>query len=227
MSRLFNTSLPFSHGYKHFNSLILEFYNEHRKYKIASINNHCIDFSRFGEVRVSRFIRDPRDLVISGYFYHKRAAEPWCNVPNPTNADWRVVNGNIPAQLSNGQSYASYLQTVDIEDGLICEIDFRKNHFESMAQWPDSDNILVLSYENILGNEEQIFHRLFSFYDFNTLEKTLGIYFAKRYSAGRRAGAVQHIRSPEPGQWRKHFTPRVADYFDQRHGDLLRKLGYA
>jgi Sulfotransferase domain len=227
MSRVFNMCLPFSGGYKHFNSLMPEFYGDHRKYKIASINNHCIDFSRFGDVRVSRFVRDPRDLVVSGYFYHKRAAEPWCNVPNPTAADWRVVNGNIPDQLSNGQSYASYLQHVDIEDGLICEIDFRKNHFDGMAKWPHNENILVVRYEDIIGNEEHIFRKLFAFYGFNTLERTLGMYFARRYCARRRAGAVQHIRSPEPGQWRKHFTPRVVDYFNQRHGDLLRKLGYA
>jgi hypothetical protein len=147
----------------------------YKNYKIASVNNHCIDFSRFddGSLRLSRFIRDPRDLVISGYFYHKRAAEPWCNVSNPTEADWRVVNGNIPEQLSNGQSYASYLQNVDMEDGLICEIDFRKKHFDGMAQWRDRDSILTIRYEDIIGHEEKVFDRVFSFYEFNKLERML------------------------------------------------------
>ena len=72
MSRLFNIALPFSGGYKHFNSLIPEFYGEHRKYKIASINNHCIDFSRLGDVRVSRFVR----VGISSYLDISITSEP-------------------------------------------------------------------------------------------------------------------------------------------------------
>ncbi|MBK8208885.1 MAG: sulfotransferase domain-containing protein [Rhodospirillales bacterium] len=228
MSRLFNLCLPLSGGYTHFNSLVNRFYSEQKKYKIASVNNHCIDLSRYDDqtLRLTRFIRDPRDLVISGYFYHKRAAEPWCKIANPKELDWEVVNGNIPQQLSNGQSYAEYLQSVDIEDGIIGEIDFRKKHFVGMAQWPERDNILTIRYEDIIGNEREIFDRLFSFYEFNKLERTIGMYLVDRYSARRRQGTVKHIRSPQPGQWQKHFTPRVKDYFDQEHGGLLKKLGY-
>ena len=32
--------------------------------------------------RGSHFIRDPRDLIISGYYYHLRAAEAWCIAPD-------------------------------------------------------------------------------------------------------------------------------------------------
>lgn len=50
---------------------------------IISINNNSnIPFAKFGSYRASHFIRDPRDLVVSGYRYHLWTHEEWCNDPN-------------------------------------------------------------------------------------------------------------------------------------------------
>jgi len=61
-------------GYAHFNSDIEDFYAQQSNYELASVNNHAIDLSRYKNYRVTRLIRDPRDLVVSGYFYHHRIA---------------------------------------------------------------------------------------------------------------------------------------------------------
>jgi hypothetical protein len=37
---------------------------------------------------------------------------------------------------------------------------------------------------------------------------------------------MSHLRSGRPGEWRRHFSPRVADAFEKRFGDGLRRLGY-
>ena len=37
---------------------------------------------------------------------------------------------------------------------------------------------------------------------------------------------IEHIRNPEPHQWKKRFTPRVMDYFMERYGDLITRYGY-
>jgi hypothetical protein len=67
-----------------------DFYEDHNKYGIVSINNHALDLARLGnDYRISRFVRDPRDLVISGYFYHRRGAEPWSTIVDPKSEDWR------------------------------------------------------------------------------------------------------------------------------------------
>lgn len=31
-----------------------------------------------GECRGTHIVRDPRDLIVSGYFYHLRTSETWC-----------------------------------------------------------------------------------------------------------------------------------------------------
>ena len=226
MSRLYNYLLPFRGGYRHFNSFRDAFYEEHTKYKFVSLNNHILDFDRLGDYRISRFIRDPRDLVVSGYFYHLRGAEPWCNIISPVDKDWEIVNGCLPSGIGRDDSFSGYLQKLSKEDGLIAEIEFRRKHFESMMLWPDdNERIKTFRYETILGNEVDVFERMFEFYGLPWLDRRLGIFLAKRYTAGKQRKS-KHIRNPEPNQWKKHFTPKVSDYFDARYSDLLIKLAY-
>ena len=70
-----------------------------------------------------------------------------------------------------------------------------------------------------------MFGEIADFYEMTRGEKARMTRLAGRYSSGRRAGDP-HIRNPQPGQWREHFTPRVEQYFDGRFGDVVRLLGY-
>ena len=166
MSLIFNKIHPLKPGYKHFDSKIDEFYENLNKYKIMSVNNHSLDFSLLGDkFKITRFIRDPRDLVVSGYFYHKRNAEMWCGIVNPTENDYDLVNGSVPSGISDGDSYSSYLRNLSLEEGLIAEIEFRKKHYESMLKWPDNDpRIKIFKYEDIIGNEKNVFKKISEFY---------------------------------------------------------------
>jgi hypothetical protein len=227
MSRLYNDLLPWSGGYRHFNSHVDEFYENLGRYRILSVNNHLLDLDRLGSFRITRFVRDPRDLVISGYYYHRRGAEEWCEVVGPVPEDWKVVRGNIPEGMGPQHSYATYLRSLSEEEGLITEIEFRKHHFESMAAWPDDHpDILTIRYEDVLGREVSTFARIFRFYELPAWERAAGRLLAWRYSAKRQRRQMVHIRNPEPQQWRKRFTPRVTQYFRERHEGLVERLGY-
>jgi hypothetical protein len=214
-------------GYHHFDSRLDAFYGEVESYGVASVNNHAIDLARFEDVRVTRFIRDPRDLVVSGYFYHKRAAESWCDVAAPTAEDWEVVNGAIPFGLSGEQSFAAYLNAVSLEEGLIAELEFRRHHLASMRAWPaDDPRIEVFRYEDIVGHEAAVFDRIFRFFELPFLSRQLGLFHARRFRAARRARGSDHIRDPRSGQWRDVFTPAVTRRFDDEYGDLIEMLDY-
>jgi len=172
-------------------------------------------------------MRDPRDLVVSGYFYHKRGAEAWCNIINPKEEDWKVVNGSLPANMGEGYSFSSYLQTLSKEEGLMAEIDFRRKHFDSMLQWPISDpRIKLFYYEDVIGNEGEIFAELLSHYGISWLERWVGVILADRFSAKKQSSKTKHIRDPKAGQWEQHFSPKVRNYFEQQYGDLLKRYGY-
>ncbi len=218
----------FRKGYWHFNSHLEEFYASLDDYKICSINNHYLDLDRLGEYRITRFIRDPRDLVVSGYHYHKRGSEAWCNIPDPTEQDLLVVNGVIPHGISPGMTYAEYLNSIDEVAGMIAELEFRKRHFESMLRWPDNDKkILLLKYEHILNHEADAFRRIFDFYELTLLEKLCGKWLAKHNSLEKKAGKMAHIRKGTVGQWRSALPSAVEHEFLMQYPDLLEKYGYA
>lgn len=213
--------------YKHFNGVIEDFYREKDNFKIISVNNNWIDKSKFnGTAKISRFVRDPRDLIISGYFYHKRGAEDWCNIKNPSTNDFDIVNGTIPDDMIGDLSYSEYLNKISKEDGLIAEIKFRKKHFDSMMLWDNDDSdIKVFKYEDILGNEVQIFKEISDFYNLDFFTKKAVNYYSNKLSF-KKIKNTKHIRNPKPSQWKDHFTPNVTKYFNKNHPNLLEKLGY-
>jgi hypothetical protein len=226
MRAVFNRCLAWRPGFRHYNSHLEDFYAGLGESRIASINNRALDLDRLGRFRLSRFIRDPRDLVVSGYFYHRRGAEDWTRLKNPKEEDWYFANGTIPQGLRDRDgSYADYLQSVSLEEGLLAELEFRRLHFESMARWPlHHPDIVTHRYEDIVGREVAVFSQLFDFYGLSPVERSLGRWFARRY-AMRKSGDP-HVRNPEPGQWREHFTPRVRQVFNADYGALVKQLGY-
>ena len=227
MQALFNRYLPWSRGYRHFYSHLEEFYSGFSKLRVASVNNRNLDLERLGRCRISRFIRDPRDLIVSGYFYHKRGVEIWVSMESPTDADWYFANGCVPEALRAQRiSFAQYLQSLSEEEGLLAEMEFRKYHLESMAGWPSRHpDIVTYRYEDIVGNEARVMRELFDFYGLSPLERALGNRLANRYSI-RKSSADPHVRNPASGQWRKHFTPRVRRAFDSEYAGLIKLLGY-
>ncbi len=229
MDAVFNRCLFWSDGYQHYNSHLHDFYDGLGGHHVASVNNRSLDLERLSTFRISRFLRDPRDLIVSAYFYHRRGAEEWVTLQAPTAEDWYFANARAPEALQkDGISLSEYLQSIPEEEGLLAEMEVRAPHFESMAQWPrEHPDILTFRYEDILGHEQQVFGSIFEHYGFSPLQRRLGDFFVRRYSLKKqkRRGDA-HVRNPSSGQWRKHFTPRVRRAFDEKYAGLIRDLGY-
>jgi hypothetical protein len=214
--------------FKHFFHRLDHFYEKCQLFDISSISGNYIDLDRFEDIRVVRVLRDPRDLIISGYFYHKRAAEPWTKLTNPTDEDWKLVRGAVPAKLPADITFAQYLNDVSMEEGLHAEIEFRKYHYQSMLEWPDNDpRVILLKYEDIIKNETQAYWKILSFFGFSLPTRFIGSRLAKQYSAKSKHAAVKHIRNPISGQWREHFTPELTKRFNELYGEVLNRYGYS
>ena len=141
LNRVLNNLSLRKNGYKHFNSLKNEFFAQLPHLNMASLNNHFLTLDELeqasGEKNTcSLFVRDPRDLLVSGYFYHRKGVEPWTRVQNPSESDYEVVNGNVPEKLKQTKlSMYEYLNQCDHNEGLLMELEFRKHHFNSLKKW--------------------------------------------------------------------------------------------
>lgn len=210
-------------NFKHFNSELDKFKKYIGNYNISSLNNHYLENQDLPKgSRKSVFIRDPRDLVISGYYYHKKGSESWCMIKNPTESDFGIVNGIIPSRLKHGESLYDLYNRLSIEDGIRSEIEFRRNHFQTMESWIDNPEILILKYEDILYDEERKFELLAEQYQFNEREKKIWISLAKKLSISE-IKQHKHVRNPKTNQFKTKFPTLVLEEFCTEYNTLLKK----
>ncbi|HAA13463.1 MAG TPA: hypothetical protein DCE41_17940 [Cytophagales bacterium] len=227
MHTLYNRILPKQFGYYHFESIQGLLYNRAHKYSVVSTNGFAIQPQHFStDFRISRFIRDPRDLIVSGYFYHLRGAEPWFRFVGPTETYWSAINGHVPSTMPSGVSYAEFLSELTKEEGLLAEIEFRKHHFQSMLEWTEDERIKLFKYEDVLGQEATTFDAIFRHYEVPAYQRQLGVAIARQFALSGRKRIKTHIRNPQPNQWKEHFTPRVKEVFYDQYLPLLHHVGY-
>lgn len=198
-------------------------------------------------------IRDPRDVVVSGYFSHKKS--------HPTEG-W-------PELLEHRRR----LESLNEEDGLLAEIEFSGPTIDLMHRWDYGQaSVLELRYEDVirdpylwllraglhlalvherdlLARDElrALVNRLFATvrrlsrnrvrlqWTVPTVPAATYLEIAYRHrfernSKGRRRGqedTSSHYRKGVAGDWKAHFTPKVTARFEERFPDLLERLGYA
>lgn len=201
-------------------------------------------------------IRDPRDIVVSGYFSHLKS-HPVSEAESP----WLF-------------QYRRHLQSLpDIEHGLLAEIEFCIPYFERLRAWDyQNPNMLELCYETLIHQPEMTFQQIFSFLGIKTPRfapltlAVIGIDYLRRrvfhketqwgtqrdtqiretlpapllrtvlwnnrfqrFSGGRKRGEenqTHHYRKGIAGDWHNYFSPRVKDAFKAQFGDLVIALGY-
>lgn len=228
LNRVLNNMRLRKNGYRHFNSKRSEFENFANQYNMVSLNNHYLKKveieNLFGDSNTcSLFIRDPRDLIVSGYYYHRKGVEPWTRIKNPSSSDYSVVNGSIPEAVRESElSFSELLSRCDLAEGLLLELEFRHNHFKALSSWlrQSQSDLLVLDYNDIVGNEVDAFRRLAEHHDLNAIQTKAISFFAQRYSANRNSAQSQHIRNPVPGQWKSILTDECLDLIDYKFPDL-------
>jgi hypothetical protein len=187
---------------------------------ITHQNHSEFDFTGLVNYRGSHIIRDPRDVVISGYFYHLWTSETWARVKDER---WQ------------GMTFQELLNSVDQEAGILLEIDrFVEMNLPNMTSWNyDDPNIIELRYEDLLADEEAGFRRIFKKYGFRDDAGERAVELALDFSfsriSKRAVGAVkqgQHLRSGRPGEWQGLFNEKHRAHFKERAGEALIRLGY-
>lgn len=227
MNQALNSSMVFKkQKYRHFESIEGMFYNLNHNYLISSINGFAPKFERFNrDFRITRFIRDPRDLIISGYFYHKKGSEPWFRLKRPDQKYWYPINACLPESMPEDLSYAEYLQSISMEEGLKIEMEFRKFHFQSMKEWPKDKRVKLFRYEDIINDQVSAFEEIVDHYEIVGITKSRILRAAKRFALQNRDND-NHIRNANSEQWRKYFSKEMNDLFLSKYEDILELYQY-
>ena len=195
----------------------LEKYRSTNPFDFLILLNADYTFIRYVDVKGFHVVRDPRDIVVSGYFshYYSHPDEGW---PRLTH-------------------YRRYLKTLSKDEGLLKEMEFAAAVLYDMISWEyDTPKILQLSFEDLIKDPVCHFTRIFCFLGIvpqkiseEALRNILDKHSFEKLSGGRRPGRedqAHHYRKGTPGDWQNHFTERHKDYFKKLYNPLLLKLGY-
>lgn len=190
-------------------------------------------------------IRDPRDIVVSGYLYHLRTNEEWC-INSDFSSKPPILFPKVPYSKQhqsenwkrkyleglNGVSYQENLLSMSQRDGL----HFEMNHYgawtiENMRNWNYSrDNILEIKFEEIMSNYDDTFHLLFEHLGFSISEIEMGINIASHHDLGRKSTEeirkMDHVSSKNTTKWKKYFELEHKRAFIRRFNNVLVELGY-
>lgn len=204
------------------------------------VDTHSLlEVSRLSGFRGTHIIRDPRDLVISGYHYHLWTDEEWANMKmGDLLTAYPMLKERLsllPIESMMTISYREYLNGLSKEDGLIAEIKrASRGPIQVMGNWNyDHPDFLEIKYEDLLLDEEAIFRSIFAHYGFkpSAIEKAtqIALSYSFKKMAGRNIGDVaqkSHLRSGKSKQWQDEFGQAHKDLFKKLHGQDLIKMGY-
>lgn len=198
-------------------------------------------------------VRDPRDVLVSGYFSHKNS--------HPTD-NWPEL-----------EEHRSALQSLSKEEGLLKEIEFSRPFFEDMLTWDyDQPHVLELKMENLTSDPHHYFQQIVEHLCLHSqsgslsrkaIQKANRVLYATHHrmpgnvipaqltttpsiepailisiienhtfdkmAGGRSKGEEDkksHYRKGKSGDWQNHFTDRVMNKFEDLYGGIVKKLGF-
>lgn len=217
-------------------------------YRFFISQNSCIDkIPRTQKLRAFHFIRDPRDILVSGYYSYLNThdVQSWEALRNLREELKQVSKEEgMLITMAFNDSFYHYMSNWDYRDPRIMEVKYEEFLKDPLQSLVDIISFLNLIDDNIHFqfllksriNRLMNFINVFNYFRFQNLsmnqEHLIKLYNSIKFeklSKGRKRGEenlVSHYRKGVSGDWIKHFTPILKDRFKEKYGELLIYLGY-
>ena len=187
--------------------------------EILLSNHSAFQVDALRPCRGVHIMRDPRDMIVSGYHYHKWTHEAWVHRTD-----------------EDGKSYQEKLTAADKTTGLFMEIDhFIFIYRDILERWDTNDeDVLEVPYEALMSDDrDPLYFRIFEHMGLEGPALALAVDLMRLFEAKSRTGKsgdtqkFAHIRSGASQQWRKELEPQHLAYIDRELGPVLEKFGYS
>jgi hypothetical protein len=196
--------------------------------------------------RAVRIVRDPRDIWVSSYLYHRTCQEPFCIhtqfdtagfIGFPQVDDSMIHRSELWKQeflaRLDRKSYQQNLLDRDQESGLQFELEgYTGNILNTMRCWAlrGFSEILQIKLEDIISNFDENMALIFRHFGFSEEDRKAAIEVARTEDINRMSeseiAANTHIYSKKMSKWQEFLTPRQVRNFERLYGDLITDLGY-
>ena len=195
--------------------------------------------------RAIRLIRDPRDIWVSGYLYHLRCDEGWCrnsDMDTSPPIKWPQVDYSVAhrpedwkrqyLERLNGQSYQQNLLERSLTEGLDFELEgYTDWTLSTMREWTlNRAYALDVRLEDLMADFDGGMLRIFGHFGFTAEQSQAALEVAGSEDVRRMSDTAMADRpqvfSRAISKWRDVLSAAQIARFEERHGGLLRQLGY-
>lgn len=196
--------------------------------------------------RAVRSLRDPRDIWVSGYLYHRHCEEPW-SISTDFDDRGPIVFPRVPIVFQHrrerwkrdylcglgGRSYQANLLERDRAAGLRFELDhYTGETLEAMRGWAHAADprIRDVRMEEIAADFEGTMAGVFRHLGFPETVLSELLALAAREDVGRMDAATleanRHIHGRELSKWRGFLSTAEVRLIESRFGDVIERHGY-
>ena len=191
-----------------------------------------------------RLIRDPRDVWVSGYLYHRRCSEDWCinkdltpetplRYPKVPRSQEHLPDAWKQAYLDSlgGRSYQENLLALDQKEGLRFELDrYAGWTIKAMAAWKPHPAVFDLPIEAFADDYDAAMTAVFERLGLSGDRLQLALSIAAKEDISRmndqQIEANPHIHSRSLSKWRTFLSDNDLAYYEARFAGVAEALGY-